>query len=348
MMQSDLADITSRLGDQAEAVCRHYLPAGRREGNYWLVGDIENTPGRSMYVRLTGNGSTQSGKWADAAQGTHGDLLDIIEARCSLAEFRDVLIEARRFLALPQPEVHAEANSPKPRSSSPQAARRLHAMSQPLKGSLAETYLNSRGITRVQGLGALRFHPKCFHRPGQGQPVESWPAMIGTVTDLSGSVTGVHRTWLVRDGQGKAPLASPRRAMGQLLGGGVRFGKVSDVLAAGEGIETVLSVRQALPHLPMLAALSSGHLGAILFPPGLRRLYILRDADPSGDAAVERLSQRAGEAGITAAVLSPMEGDFNDDLQAVGTEALRVHLLPQLIAADREPSSHHECISGGA
>ncbi|HQS50226.1 MAG TPA: DNA primase, partial [Xanthobacteraceae bacterium] len=41
-------DLSRRLADRAEAVCRHYLSNGRREGRYWLVGDIRNTPGRSL------------------------------------------------------------------------------------------------------------------------------------------------------------------------------------------------------------------------------------------------------------------------------------------------------------
>ncbi len=108
--------------------------------------------------------------------------------------------------------------------------------------------------------------------------------MIAAVTDLAGAATGVHRTWLDPAGDGKAPLEEPRRAMGNLLGHAVRFGMADDVLAAGEGIETVLSIREALPALPLAAALSANHLAAILFPPGLRVLYILRDADPAGDA----------------------------------------------------------------
>ena len=71
--------------------------------------------------------------------------------------------------------------------------------------------------------------------------------------------------------------------MGGLLGQGVWFGSAGDVMAAGEGIETVLSLRTALPDLPVQAALSAAHLAAILLPDGLGRLYILRDRDPAGD-----------------------------------------------------------------
>ena len=53
-MDSAAAEIARRLSREAEAVCRHYLSNGRRQGRYWIVGDIENTPGSSLYVRLAG------------------------------------------------------------------------------------------------------------------------------------------------------------------------------------------------------------------------------------------------------------------------------------------------------
>lgn len=75
--------------------------------------------------------------------------------------------------------------------------------------------------------------------------------------------------------------------MGHLLGHGVRFGVAHDVMAAGEGIETMLSLRCAMPVMPMMAALSAAHPAAILFPVPLRRLYIARDDDPAGGNAME-------------------------------------------------------------
>ena len=62
--------------------------------------------------------------------------------------------------------------------------------------------------------------------------------MIASVTDLDGRITGVHRTWLSPEGSGKAPIDTPRRAMGDLLGHAVRFDTAAEVLVAGEGIET--------------------------------------------------------------------------------------------------------------
>ena len=122
--------------------------------------------------------------------------------------------------------------------------------------------------------------------------------------------------------------------MGHLLGNGVRFGAVTDVMAAGEGIETMLSLRCALPSLPMVAALSANHLTALLFPATLRRLYIARDHDAAGDAAFDALAQRAQTAGIEAVPLSPTLQDFNDDLRHLGLAELRAALRVQLAPDD--------------
>ena len=152
-------------------------------------------------------------------------------------------------------------------------------------------------------------------------------------------ITGVHRTWLDPEGfdrvrLGKAPIDTPRRAMGDLLGNAVRFGVADDVLAAGEGIETMLSLRCVLPTMPMAAALSANHLAAMLLPPSLRRLYIARDADAAGDAVQAALTQRAEAAGIEAIALSPRLGDFNEDLHVFGLDDLRAALRMQLAPED--------------
>jgi hypothetical protein len=337
-MPRDASELAHRLAREAEAVCRHYLSNGRREGRYWLVGDVRNAPGRSMFVRLKGpeTGRGAAGKWTDAATGEHGDLLDVIRESCGLLDFHAVADEARRFLSLPRSDLE---QSPKrerisAQTGSPEAARRLFAMSQPIARTLVEAYLRNRGITASHEAGALRFHPRCYYRPDEDAPTETWPAMIARVTDLDGRITGAHRTWLDPSGRGKAPIDTPRRAMGDLLGNAVRFGVANDVLAAGEGIETMLSLRCVLPTLPMSAALSANHLAAMLLPLTLRRLYIARDADAAGDAAVTALTGRASAAGIEAIAWSPRLGDFNEDLRTFGIDDLRAALRTQLAPQD--------------
>ena len=333
-MREDAAALARRLARDAEAVCRHYLSNGRREGRWWTVGDVANTPGRSLFVRLYGPeaGRGAAGKWTDAATGEHGDLLDLIARARGLESLRDVLDEARRFLSLPAPQ------RPEPRApvavGSPDAARRLFHAGQPIKGTLAETYLRARGITYLDDLPALRFHPRCYYRADENAPVETWPAMLAAVTDLDGTITGVHRTWLARDGSGKAPIATPRRAMGRLLGNGVRLGVAEDVVAVGEGLETMLAVRCALPKMPMIAALSASHLAALVLSQGLRRLYVARDSDHAGARAAATLAKCAGRVGIESVVLVPLLDDFNDDLRQRGFSEFATRVRTQVASSD--------------
>jgi len=322
---SRAADLAGRLGEQAEAVCRYYLPNGRRQGRYWICGDVMGTPGRSLYVRLSGE---RAGKFCDAADGTHGDLLDLIALNRGLG-FRAALDEARGFLSLPVPPIRQVA-PPVPTNSS-EAARRLFAASKPIQGTLAERYLQSRGIVLPADVSVLRFHPRCFHRGPAGR--EIWPALIAAVTDLDSAITGVHRTWL-DPGGAKAPLDQPRRAMGHLAGNAVRLGVASDVLTAAEGIETALALKTAMPAMPVVAALSAAHLAALILPASLRRLYVARDNDGAGRFAVERLRARSRADDIDIRALAPRTEDFNADLLTLGPDRLRAWLAEQLAPDD--------------
>lgn len=188
-MSSPAADLAQRLARDAEAVCRHYLPNGRRAGRYWLVGDVAGTPGRSLYVRLSGPandaGAGRAGKWTDAHTGEHGDLLDLIAANRRLTCLRDTLDEARNFLRLPRPEVQPERTSVP--VGSPTAARRLWAMGRPLPGTIAEAYLRQREITGPLTDVPLRYHPRCYYRDDGATP-QTWPALLAAVTDAEGAI----------------------------------------------------------------------------------------------------------------------------------------------------------------
>ena len=291
-MSDSIADLKRRLARDVEGVCRHYLSNGRRCGRYWVVGDLANTPGRSLYVRLHGpeHGHGAAGQWTDACAQEHGDLLDLIAGARRLSNMRETLAEARRFLHAPRPDPPPyPAAAP---TGSPEAARRLFAMAGPIRGTLAETYLRLRGISYLQKMPPLRL----------SSPVLLPCRRKGRARVLAGAARGRYRrrrhdhrraSDLARARRrGKAPITTPRRAMGQLLGNGVRFGAVRDVLAAGEGIETVLSLRCVLPRLPMIAALSANHLAALVLPPGLRQLYIVCDNDDAGRRAAETLAAR--------------------------------------------------------
>ena len=182
-MTSHASQLARRLARDAEAVCRHYLSKGHRSGRYWIAGDVQNTPGQSLYVRLSGPdyGPGAAGKWTDAATGEHGDLLDLIALNRDLQGLGVAMDEARCFLALPRPVTPPAAHrshAPPTRHGSSEAARRLFRMAGPIPGSPAEAYLHARGITARLDWPALRYHPSVYYREAEDAPLELWPALL--------------------------------------------------------------------------------------------------------------------------------------------------------------------------
>ena len=342
-------ELAEALSRSAEAVCRHYLSAGRRSGHHWLVGDVDNTPGRSLYVRLVGptSGKGAVGRWCDAATGHHGDLLDLIRLNRGYGSLRDAMDEARSFLALPRPDpkpYHPADRGPRTFDTIA-IARRLFASGQPIRGTLAERYLRTRGID-LAGIDAsiLRFHPTAHYREASDSPRQTWPALLAAATDPTGTVTGVHRTYLDPRPDaslepwrlGKAPVASPRRSLGQLAGNGTRLRFYDGpVLLVGEGIETVLSLMPLFPDAGAIAALSAAHLVLLALPSATTTLLIARDNDAAGRGAAERLRERAEAAGLAATVLRPRLIDFNADLRRWGMDVLAERVRAQLPTGGR-------------
>ena len=297
------AAIAAALGRCAEAVCRRYLPHGRRQGRYWVAGDLDGARGRSLFVRLAPPGTP--GKWTDAAEGQHGDLLDLIRYRTGAPTLRAALDEARAFLALPAAPAAGESGA----YDGAQAARRLWRRCRAIDGTHAERYLRARGLARCR-FAALRFHPELRYR--EGSSVRRLPALVAAVTGDDGAVLGVQRTWLDPRSPAKAGVATPRRALGRIYGHAVRFRCPADgaSLLVGEGIETVLSLVTAVPDITAAAALSAGSLGAFAPPPGVARLVIARDNDGEGEQAAMRLARRCARAGVAATVIVPAGDDY--------------------------------------
>ena len=158
--------------------------------------------------------------------------------------------------------------------------------------------------------------------------------MIAMVSDPKGKVFGLLRTFLAPGGAALAPIPDPRRALGRIGGHAVRFGDPAEAMLAGEGIESVLSLKLALPDMPMAASLSAGNLGRLILPAMLRRLYVAADRDRAGRECAANLVERARDLGVEAVMLMPRLNDFNDDLRQMGIDEVRGRLRRQLVAED--------------
>ena len=94
--------------------------------------------------------------------------------------------------------------------------------------------------------------------------------------------------------------------------------------AAPESTEAERLARLARGGPAPLSA--AGSLAAFVPPPGVVRLLIVADRDATGRRAAATLEARALAQGIAATVLFPKGGDFNDNLAALGPQALAARL----------------------
>jgi hypothetical protein len=141
--------------------------------------------------------------------------------------------------------------------------------------------------------------------------------MVALVTlGGTGSPIAVHRTFLARDGGGKAPLNPAKMMLGPCRGGVVRLGAPGDVLMVGEGIETCLAAMQATGNAAW-AALSTSGLRSLDLPRDVRDVIVLADGDEPGEAAARDCARRWKRDGRRVRIARPPQGmDFNDLLKA--------------------------------
>ena len=178
------------------------------------------------------------------------------------------------------------------------------------KGTLVETYLRSRGLV-VRPPATLRFHPALKH------PTGAWPAMVGLVTNGTDNVpVAIHRTFLSRDGRGKAPIEPQKMMLGPCRGGAVRLAHAQETLLVGEGIETCLAAMQAT-GIPAWAALSTSGMKTLVLPGDVRDVVVLADADEAGEVAARVAARRWRQEDRHVRIARPPAGmDFNDLLLA--------------------------------
>jgi putative DNA primase/helicase len=180
----------------------------------------------------------------------------------------------------------------------------------PAEGTIVESYLRSRCI-QLRVPSRLRFNAALNHPAG-----ETWPVMVALVTRGDDDTPiGILRTYLSRDGAGKAPVEPSKMMLGACRGGSARLAAgVGELMLVGEGIETCLSAMQATGK-PAWAALSTSGLRTLELPDAARDVIVLADADEPGEAAARSCAVRWRREGRRVRIARPPQGmDFNDVL----------------------------------
>lgn len=93
-MRISVSEISEKLWDSVDRVCKHLLPNGKKEANEWCVGSTDGESGKSLKVNLAGKKV-----WSDFASGQGGDLLDLW-VNVKGIPLHDAIKEAKEFLGI--------------------------------------------------------------------------------------------------------------------------------------------------------------------------------------------------------------------------------------------------------
>jgi Toprim domain len=264
-------------------------------------------------------GGEGAGAWKDYATDEHGDVIDLVAYLLGLKQKIDAYWWALEFLGLHRGNVRSASSDELERARRERDRKAADAKSQadeaeksavlfkrwlelaPIAGTLAEIYLrDARGIP-LQRLkrtpGALRFAAAWDHIDKETGEVTTWPCMVAAMT-RGKKVVALHRTFLARDGSGKADVAKAKMMIGPSRASAIRLASgpsglaphkaeaagVFGPLAIGEGIETSLTVAAARPDYRVWAAGSLSLMGLLDWPGCASAVVLLRDNDWKAEA----------------------------------------------------------------
>ena len=359
--------IREQLQSRVHELVPLLVPGGRREGNVWSAPNptrAGDTRG-SFKVWLSGN-SPGCFKEYDAGENEQGDIIDLI----AFAHFGDKskrgdairwakdylgldeLTSAQRDRLKREAEYRREKAAQREAEQDQNRRRRAFDMfigaQKSLRGTLAETYLLTRGI-ELDALphaehGELRFKhelewwkgarwEQIGRRREKIRPGPARPAIIAALRNWKGEITGVHCTFLAADGSAKADLDPPKLVFGSVKECVVRLSRgpsglspeewlkqkprpPADPLVICEGIETGLSIAMAVPEARVWAAYSLSNIGNVYVDhPCVSSVVVAgeNDTKPAAVTAFNRAIERLEEHGKPVADMrSHVGSDFND------------------------------------
>ena len=315
-MSNDLSRIIADIRDRfsVSGVAHHAGVDLKRVGDEWTARcpfHDERTPSFTIYHgdrRWFCFGKCQTG----------GDVLDFVQSAYGVD-----LIEAIRILdgnglhEIQQRRAPAKEQGKKDTTA---AANRIVASSVPIGSTPAETYLRSRGITMALP-HTLRF-ARIAAPKGSGvmeaNGASLLPVLVAIVTDPSGTLIGIQRTYLTEDGRKASTTDTNGKvkfSLGRIAGGAIQLGPVAPSIVVTEGLEDGLTLAQALGRAVWVAA-GASMLSRMVLPEAVRAVVIGADNDEAGERAADAAGRAFYHSGCAVRLMRPNRPfkDFNAEL----------------------------------
>jgi len=347
--RASIADIKALLQRDVEGLARRLAPDGYRSGRYWVARNPtrdDHKPG-SFWIILSG---TSPGVWKEEASGETGDVIAFVKYCLRFERLADALDWCRDWLGLSKGPVNpkvlemARADTARRKEQDAKLAaeqlgidrRRAHALwlhaERDIRPTAVAAYLEHRGID-LSGLprlpGAIRALSSHRHRESE----TAWPCMVAVMSAPGIPFAAVHRTWIARDGRGKAPVTPTKKIWPSFTGAAIHLARgetglpaedavkrgMVDRLLICEGIEDGLSVALAAPELRVWAAGTLGNLAHVKIPDCCHEVIVAADNDwgkPQAEALLKRgLEALAAQRRPVRVARAAIGKDFNDQLR---------------------------------
>ncbi|MDQ4419946.1 CHC2 zinc finger domain-containing protein [Sphingobium sp. DEHP117] len=282
----------------------------QRAGDEWK-GCCPFHPDRSPSFTIYLDGKSGHWKGHCFAGCFHGDVLDYVQRihGVGLVEVAE-LLEGGQLPVISVPVAHSARTREASRTAEAQA---LWEQAIPATGTLAETYLRSRGIISPIPPSIRYAHIS----PGKGP---QRPTLVAKVSDSQDSLIGLQRTFLSQNGASKAAMTKPKLSLGKIAGGAIRLGALDEsaTLTVCEGLEDGLTLAQELGG-PVWVAAGASMLPSMQFPDCVRSIVIGEDNDEAGTVAANKAASAFTARGLTVRIIRPLDGykDFNAELMGV-------------------------------
>lgn len=211
-------------------------------------------------------------------------------------------------------------------------AKKLASQSKPMAGTLVERYLKEqRGIDLNHHPDDIRYHAGVYSKLN-GQ---THPAMLVIARDHQGNVKAVQATYLdsiTETKVDKSKVAIQKQTFGAMKGSSVTIqGDKNAPTLIAEGIETGLSLKQAMPHATVKVTLSKSNFANIDPRTLVTKTVLCLDQDGkdfSTDKPLLTTAKRLMDANKNVFVMVPLgisqsKIDYNDVLKAHGTQPIK-------------------------
>jgi len=342
--------IVQHLNAQAEKVIKSLLG----EPNASLSSKKEYRYGTKGSLSFCLDGEKR-GTWYNFETMDKGNLLHLIQHELGLdfksslkyaVELTGNMISEHRFTVNKKPESNQKKTKPET-SKTYDYALRLARESKPIAGTLAERYLNEvRGIQDTSGHD-IRFHPGVY--TSETETRKNRPSLISIARNADNKIACVEAIYLDDITAKKAVMGiKSKKSLGSKNGAGVilNHGDLKDSITyITEGVETGLSVRDAVKHERVITTMGKSSLPNIDMGLLTNKVVLCLDNDGKAiekDKAILDVISKLQQHGKEVIIAMPFrQGDFNDVERTNGIHGV-INTLNKAVSLDRMKGTDNE------